>query len=700
MKFPMKFVAAIGVLAVLLVAIVILLPQLVPAATYKGQLEQAASRSLGRTVTVGDDLSFRIFPQAAFKVSNLTISSPEGFDGAPLASVESADIGVALWPLLTSRSVEIDRFVMTRPVLNLVKRADGATNWELTAADAGDTAQEAAEDGGAGAPVRNLKLGDVRLVDGEARYTDEVAGQAFAAKAMNMRARLANITEPLEISGDLDFQSAPTRINLILTSIEKLLDGESADLKFESVIDKASASADMAITAGPKPLSYDGTVTFDAPDLPALAALLNVTLQDAPGFDRFSANGKARGDGERISLTGATIVFDEIKAAGDLAIAFAGVRPKATGTLDVDTLDLRPYMPEPQTTTEGFPQWSEDKLDLSSLRNMDAEFNLNAEKIFVNNLSIGASTMKLVIDNGRMTAEIPQMALYNGGGSGRLVVNARSATPSFSGVFDLTSISAEPFGIDFLNTDRLLGLGGARFEFSASGATQKAIMSSMDGKGGFELNDGAIKGVNIVKLVQAASSLAQGGVPTPASLTSLVADFQKPGEQTDFTRFLSQFAIEDGLINAPTITMEGPFLTMSGSGTINLPAQTIDLRLTPRASTAAGGEGGRAVAIPVRIGGTFGAPKIGLDAESLVRGRAENLGRDLLNRALGGAAGSASDDGTAAEAEAGTEDGADAEADPVRDLATGALDRIFGSRKKAEPETEQTPEPASSDDNR
>lgn len=703
MSTPMKFLAAIATLVALLAAIILLLPQLIPAATYKGQIEAAASRSLGRDVTVGDDLSFKIFPQTAFRVSDFTIANPDGFEGAPFVTVDSANIGVSIWPLLTNRSIEIDRFVLSRPVLNLVRQADGTTNWALgdSSADTSAPDDTSAQDDAPGQaqpasdlPVRNLKLGDVRLVDGQARYSDEATGQNFEAQSINVRTRLDSIAEPLELNGDLVFQGAPTRINLILTSVEKLLDGDAADLKFELALDKASASADMAVKAGPAPLSYEGRVTFNAPDLPALAQLLGVSLADAPGYDRFSIKANMRGDDKNITLGDSEIVFDEIKATGDLALALSGPRPKATGKLDADILDLRPYMPEAAESDAGFPEWSEDRLDFSSLRNLDADLDINAQEVLVNNLTIGASTLKVDIDNGRMTAEIPQMSLYRGGGSGRLVVNARGATPSFSGIFDLTSINAEPFGIDFLNTDKLLGLGAARFEFTASGATQKAIMNSIDGKGGFDLNDGAVKGLNLVKLAQTAGNLTQGGVPNPAALSALITDVQKPAEETEFTRFLSQFSIEDGLITAPTINLDGPFLTMAGTGTINLPAQTIDLRLVPRATTSATGESAaRAIAIPVRIGGTFNAPKVTIDAESLVRGRAETIGRDLIGRALGNASGNSGDGAPAADANADVET-------KVKDLATGALGRLFGEPKKAPAETspeetspEQEPKP-------
>jgi len=184
--------------------------------------------------------------------------------------------------------------------------------------------------------------------------------------------------------------------------------------------------------------------------------------------------------------------------------------------------------------------------------------------------------------------------------------------------------------MDLLKHDNLLGLGSFKFDFTASGASQAAIMSSMDGSGGFDLADGALKGVNIVKIARAVAEFQDGF--NPAALQNAVAAARGPDEMTDFSEFLSNFTINNGLVNAPVISLSGPYLTMTGKGTVNLPNQTIDLRLAPRATTTSDGEGGRIIAVPIKIGGSFANPTIGVDAESLVRSSAEKGLRGLVEQ--------------------------------------------------------------------
>lgn len=609
-------------------AVLIFLPGLIPVSAYKGRIETEATKTLGREVTISDKLSFRIFPRTAFHVEELEIANAEGFEDPYFIRVAEADIGVKLLPLL-SESVEIDRFVLTRPDIRLARKPNGEVNWNLASADspAEDASEGDAPEAG-GAP-RELKLGDVRIVDGAARFEDAAAGKSYVGENINMTVILKSLAEPLEARGDMVFQGEPANVDIVLTSLAKILDKEPGDLKLDITVGDTVAGADLTLNMADG-VRYAGPVTLDAPDLPAFAALVGTELADAPGFDRLSVKGDIDGGAEALRLENATINFDDIDAQGAVNLNWAGARPKASGVLSTDKLDLRPYMPPPAESANGFPAWSEAKMDFSSLRNIDAEFDISTNAIFVNDLEFGESRIKLTVDNGRMTAEIPELSMYGGQGSGRVVVNARGATPSFAGNFDVGSVQAQPFTKDLMKHDNLLGLGSFKLNFEASGDSQAAIMRSIDGSGGFDLADGALKGVNIAGLVRAIGEFQSGF--NPAALQSAVAQARGPAQQTDFSEFLSDFSITNGLVNAPTINLNGPYLTMTGNGTVNLAEQTIDLRLSPRGTTTIDGEGGRAVTVPIRVGGTFSQPTFGVDAEALARSGLQRALGDVLNR--------------------------------------------------------------------
>lgn len=621
-----RFLFAVLALIVLLAAIVVVAPGLIPVGAFKGRIETAASNALGRPVTIGEGLRFKLVPRTAFHVTALEIANAEGFDAPYLARVKQADIGVKLLPLLR-KSIEIDRFVLTEPDINLARAKDGSVNWNIAASEAAPAAESSQ------AGVRDIRLGDVRIEGGKATYADEAAGKTYTASDIDLVVRLASLAEPLEAEGTLIFEGAPSRIDIVLTSLKNILDKEPANLKLDMKLGETEAGGDFVVETKDG-LVYSGPLKLNAPNLPQFVKLTGADLAEAPGFDALSVEGKAAGGANSVRLTDAKIVFDKIDAAGDLGLDWSGARPKAVGNLAASVFDLRPYLPPPSQSATGFPAWSEEKLDFAGLRNIDADLNLTADKIFLNDMELGASRLKLTIAAGRMTADIPELGFYGGGGSGQLVVNAQGASPSITGRFDLGSVEAQPFCTDLLRIDRLLGLGGFNLDFSASGSSQAAIMRSLDGSGRFDVANGAIKGVNFAKLARSIIEIQQGGL-NPSAITSAIALAQSPDEQTDFSEFLSQFAITDGLVNAPTISLTGPFVTMTGTGSVNLPAQTLDLRLAPRASTAMDNQSGKSIAVPMRVTGTFSQPKIVIDAEALLKGRAEQGLRDIVGGALG-----------------------------------------------------------------
>jgi AsmA protein len=178
-------------------------------------------------------------------------------------------------------------------------------------------------------------------------------------------------------------------------------------------------------------------------------------------------------------------------------------------------------------------------------------------------------------------------------------------------------VQAQPFSQDMFRHDNLLGLGSFTFNFTANGDSQQAIMSSMDGSGGFDLADGALKGINLAAIVRGVNELTQG--INPAALQSAVSKARGPAQQTDFSEFLSNFTITDGLVNAPTITLNGPYVTMTGQGTVNLPLQTLDIHIAPKATSTADGQGGRNISVPMVIGGTFSKPAARIDEQALIK---------------------------------------------------------------------------------
>ncbi len=116
-------VAAVG----LFVAVLLIIPLLVDADTFRPRLEQQLSTSLGRNIVLGH-LSFSLL-SGSLVAQNISISDDPVFSNSPFVEAKSLYIGVELGPLLFHRQVRITRLAIESPAIHLISAHNGVWNF-------------------------------------------------------------------------------------------------------------------------------------------------------------------------------------------------------------------------------------------------------------------------------------------------------------------------------------------------------------------------------------------------------------------------------------------------------------------------------------------------------------------------------------------------------------------------------------------
>ncbi|WP_162783804.1 AsmA-like C-terminal region-containing protein [Devosia naphthalenivorans] len=92
--------------------------------------------------------------------------------------------------------------------------------------------------------------------------------------------------------------------------------------------------------------------------------------------------------------------------------------------------------------------------------------------------------------------------------------------------------------------------------------------------------------------------------------------------KTEFTELSVAVDIQNGVGRTQDIRLLGPFVRMSGQGSIDLAAQTIDMRLDPRVVGSLDGQGGdfdiSGLGMPILVKGTLSAPSIYPDISDIL----------------------------------------------------------------------------------
>jgi len=415
----------------------------------------------------------------------------------------------------------------------------------------------------------------------------------------------------------------------------------SSDLPFDLTLNTGSlvVRANGQFDPG-EDVSFSGDVEVASDDLRALAASVGEPLPDGDIFGRFSLKGHATGNADRLAFENADLRFDDIAGTGGVVLNLAGAKPVLTGTLALGAVDVTPYMPEGGASSGGsggVTPWSEEHIDLAALNMVDADFALTVTSLKARDFEFGRSNITARLRDGRLQIDLNELQAYEGAGTAQVVVNASSATPSYSLTADLANFQAQPFLRAAAQFTRLAGAGGGQISLSSRGNSQAEIMQALNGTGSFDFSDGVLSGIDVGAALQSAQQALQGNINLDAFSSNA---------RTDFSNLLGQFTVENGVAHVRDFRATSEQFRMTGSGALNIAEQSLDLRLEPRA-IAASGQGGVAgalsdIGIPLRISGSWGSVSAGVDQaalQSLIAARAQDEAVDAIGNAIGGDAG-------------------------------------------------------------
>lgn len=190
--------AALLLLGVALVVAVVLL---VDPARYRVVATDAVQQATGRTLTLGGDVGLKLFPCCAVEFDQATLGNPPGFSGEPFLHVESAELAIRLWPLLSRREVEIGTVRLDGLKANLTGRKDGSNNWTFSgAADASGVDGSDGSDGSGGA-IAGISVAGISIRDAGIDYSDEADGSRYRIEQLQLT------TGPLRGAAPFDFDT-------------------------------------------------------------------------------------------------------------------------------------------------------------------------------------------------------------------------------------------------------------------------------------------------------------------------------------------------------------------------------------------------------------------------------------------------------------------------------------------------------------
>ena len=509
-------------------------------------------------------------------------------------------------------------------------------------------------------------------------------------------ADLAALTQQFEL--DVPARSALGRLQVAGKASGALDSPSLTELKLTHDSDLLSASYEGSVS-----LNGDGTVagTLSIASDRMRDLLSAAAIELAPGdtLQTFAVSGAANGTFKSVMVNNLNLSLDALRGTGQAGIDVSATTPRIIGDLSVPALDLTPFMgePDPEKTNQGIQPWSDETLELSGLKSVNANLSLEVGSLTIGDVELTDAVMDVDLTDGLLTADLSQFKAFSGLWLGKLTVDARPATPKVG--FDMQGQNVAVANLlgTLAGFDSLTGTGQFKVSAQSSGTSIDAIMQAIDGEVSTSLSDGVVKGLNVAALVRSASSLKQA-IATGSIQELNFGEALSQNAETDFSSFNTVLKVNDGVANVDVMKLLSPILGVDGTGQINLAGQSMDLRLATSVDKSAQGQGSvvqlNGIPVPIRISGAWTNPKVTPDLSGVSSAFKAELGSRVLEElGVSNSAGSGSTEdviggllGIKKPAPEAPTDDAPAETS-AEDVAIKALGGLLNNRKKKEADT-------------
>ena len=623
-----------GGVIVLLVLAMVIVPLVVNLNSYKPEIEAKVTEITGRSFKIGGEIKPSVFPWIGVGLSDLHFGNPPEFKEKDMISVGSFEVRIKLLPLL-SRHLEIKRFVIKNPRINLGKDKSGHANWEglggSSAAPASQSQPKPAPqpESGGGLPIESLKADEFAIDNGQIQWVDQLSGSRHEVKDINLNLTDVSFDKPIQVAFRAVVENQPIALDGSVGPLGKEPGQSPVNVNLVSellAIIKINIKGRIDHPAHAPSMDLNMEMASFSPRklLAALKQPLPFAPADAQVLNKMALSCKLSGTADHISIDQGKLALDDSRLQFSAQAKDLG-KPDVKFNAELDHIDLDRYLPPPPPEEEAAKQKKAPagsptaKTDYAPLRKLILDGHIQVGELKVKNARMQKIDIRATARNGVVRLDPLTMDLYNGHLAATSVLDVQKERPQSTLKLNLSSVQAGPMLKDFLKKEYLQGLLNAAIQLQFSGDQPDVIRKTLDGKGDLKFTDGAIIGIdlaNMVRNVGSAFGLAE-------------ASAEKP--RTDFSELLLPFSVTDGVARIDGTRLTSPLLRVTAAGKADLAREVLDLRVEPKFVATLVGQGDTkaqrsGVQVPVLISGTFNKPKFEPDLKAMLTRELQDKG--------------------------------------------------------------------------
>ncbi len=471
---------------------------------WNGQRERLAgllTEALGAAVAIKGDIEVAsLLPRARVSVGGIEAVS-DTQDETATVSLARVSATVEMWPLLHG---VLDVISLRVEGLRVAYTIDelGRHQWigrHAPAPHRGDPSDAPEASDAGDALIRDVRLRELQVSDAALVYDNQVAQQTLKVSEASLRATLASLADPFELTGEFDLNERPVALTTVLDSPNSLIRGEGARLNTTVKSALLQASLDVETWLEPH-FGANGSVEVEAPAVGQLAEWLDRPLgqMEEPGALRLS--GRVSSTETRATLQALTLSSADWDLTVSGGIAFDEVPARLSLNIEGDRVDLDRYLPRraeaPRRLQIGSPHAGpkrdglDDPIDLSGLKDFQGDVRIALEGLKVRGFEIGRTAFRAKLKDSVVALELGELSLYGGRLLGQVNLDAAGAEPSLDARLAIDRVDLDRF---YEGREKSPVIGGeinGAVNITSRGATPRELLTALSGTVLLELDSG------------------------------------------------------------------------------------------------------------------------------------------------------------------------------------------------------------------
>jgi AsmA protein len=671
MNRTLKLVAAaIGALVIVAAAAVAIVVATIDPNDYKGRIADAARSATGRELVFDGDLSLSFFPWLGVAFGPMHLGNPPDFpkaappDDDVFLRLKGGGLRVAFMPLLSKR-VEVAELILDGLHLNLVRTAEGKTNWDFakpgaTPAPAAQTPAPSAPSGkdtggsGGGAPLA-VAVDTLSVNGATLSFRDMATGQQFRARDLNVAVKgLAPGGDPADIRMNVAMSGQKPDIEADLSVTAKVqsdLGGSVLEVKGLTVtltpkggvlpagLGKVELAGAMTLHTGPQRLdiasltlstptlrlggkgaaalaapSFEGVLTLAGSPRKALEALGNpVRTADPKALDALDLKLDVQAAPAKVDVRSITGKLDDTAIEGK-ASAVPGQVQVIRAELALDAIDVDRYLPpegeKGKAADKGAAPAAKDGKTApqggtaeakKALRNFDVDVTFKAGRLVASKVPMTNVLVRLVADKGLVRVNPLKLNLGGGSVDGDITADTRAEATKSRIVSTVKGVEVGELQQAALGKRHVSARTDVKTDLTATGDDWNAAKHTLAGTASLAMTQGTIHGFQIIPEGIKGAESKRAG-----------ASGQK------FDSLTASIRADKGVVSNKDLKFVSPGIGATGAGTADLGRNVVDYAATLDVTGLP--------KIPIKISGPLDSPSYGVDPAKMLMNTLEGAG--------------------------------------------------------------------------